>query len=111
MNRELLEGLGCRVAAETDPGRAIDVLKRNSDQFDLVVTDKTIPRMTGFDVAREIKVVRVDIPVLICSGLQEKGDTEKLASLGIRQFTTKSARISTLARAIRDALENGTTLK
>ena len=105
LNREMLEELGYRVVAETDPGHAIEVFKENGGHFDIVITDKIMPRMTGFDVAREIKMIRPDTPVLICSGILEQKDMEKFMVLGIRQFISKPIRISTMAKAIRDELD------
>jgi CheY-like chemotaxis protein len=105
LGRELLEGLGYKVVAETDPVQAIEVFKANSKGFDLVVTDKTMPHMTGFDVIREVRGIRSDIPVILCSGFQEKEDLEKLKAYGISQIIAKPTRIKELAKAIRDVLD------
>jgi len=105
MNRELLEALNYRVVAETDPVRALERFRENSTLFDLVITDKTMPHMTGFEVIREIRGIRADIPVLLCSGFQEKEDLERLTSLGISRLITKPTRVSVLAEAIRDVLD------
>jgi CheY-like chemotaxis protein len=64
-----------------------------------------MPHLTGFDVAQEIRYISKDIPILLCSGLQEKGDLEKLAALGINRLITKPLRASTLAKAIRESLD------
>ena len=105
VSREMLERLGYKVFTETDPVKAIEMFKEGPDKFDLVITDKTMPHMTGFDVVRAIKNIRADVPVLICSGYQEIGDMEKLTALGISQLITKPIRISSLSKAIRDALD------
>ena len=105
MSKELLEELGYRVVTETDPVKAIEVFKGNSDNFDIVITDKTMPHLTGFDVAREIRSVRAGIPIVLCSGFQEKDDLEKLTALGISQLIMKPIRMSVLAKAIRDVLD------
>lgn len=102
--KKLLEDLGYRVVAETDPVKAIEAFKEGSDEFDLVITDKTMPRLTGFDVAREIRCIRADIPILLCSGLQETGDMERLTGLGISRFIAKPIRKVVLAHAIREVL-------
>jgi CheY-like chemotaxis protein len=105
VNKELLELLGYRVFAETDPVKAIEKFKEGRDAFDLVIADKTMPRFTGFDVVREIRSIRADIPVVLCSGFQEKVDLEKLTALGINQLIIKPIRMSVLAKAIRDVLD------
>ncbi len=105
LNRELLEALGYRVVTETDPVKAIEAFKENRDAFDLLITDKTMPRLTGFDVVREVRSIRTDIPVILCSGFQEKEDLEKLTALGINQLIAKPIKMSILAKAIRDVLD------
>jgi PAS domain S-box-containing protein len=106
LNRELLESLGYNVIAETNPVQAIETFRKDSKAFDLVITDKTMPQLTGFDVAHEIKSVRADIPVIFCSGFQEKEDVEKLKVLGISKLIIKPIRKSVLAKAIREVLDN-----
>jgi CheY-like chemotaxis protein len=105
MNRELLEELGYRVVAETDPIHALEIFRGNSSNFDIVITDKTMPQMTGFDVIREIRDIRADIPVILCSGFQTNEDMEKIIILGISQMITKPSRMNILAKAVRDALD------
>jgi signal transduction histidine kinase/ActR/RegA family two-component response regulator len=106
MNKKMLETLGYQVITETDPVQAMEVFKDRNNRIDIVITDKTMPRMTGFDAAREIRALRPDMPVLICSGSEEKGDMEKLSALGLRQFIFKPISISTLAKAIREEIDN-----
>ncbi len=105
LSREMLEGLGYRVVTETDPLKAIETFKEGRDTFDLVITDKTMPHLTGFDVVREIRMIRTDIPVVLCSGFQDKEDMDKLKELGINQLIAKPTRMSVLAKAIRDELD------
>ncbi|MGV8080123.1 MAG: response regulator [Syntrophales bacterium] len=102
--KEMLLGLGYRVVSETDPLKAIEVFGKNSDAFDLVITDKTMPHMTGFAVARDLHKIRADIPVILCSGFQEKEDLEKQSACGISSFIMKPFRINNLAEAIRSVL-------
>ncbi len=105
LGKEFLEGLGYRVVAETDPLKAIEEFGKNSDGFDLVITDKTMPHMTGFDVVREMRKIRADIPVILCSGFQEKEDLEKQSAIGIRFFIMKPVRMHELADVVRMALK------
>jgi len=104
-SKEFLEALGYIVITETDPVNAIEIFKRNRDAFDLVITDKTMPHMTGFDLVEKIRDIHPDIPILICSGFLEKEDTEKLTTLRISRFITKPAGMSALAKTIRDVLD------
>ncbi len=105
LNRELLTKLGYEVITATDPNRAIAVFEDDPGRFDLVITDKTMPGMTGFDLARRIRLLRPDIPVLLCSGFQEKGDIGKVDALGVARLLVKPIRVCDLSRAVRTALE------
>ncbi|OPY92909.1 MAG: Blue-light-activated protein [Syntrophaceae bacterium PtaU1.Bin231] len=105
LSREILEGLGYRIVTETDPVKAVEVFKAASNAFDLVITDKTMPHMTGFDVIRQIRAVRADIPVVLCSGFQAKDDLEKLNTLGVGELIAKPIRMKALAKTIRDVLD------
>jgi PAS domain S-box-containing protein len=107
LNKDILENLGYRVVTETDPIKAIEVFKDGCDAFDLVITDKTMPHLTGFDVAQAVRDIRADIPVLLCSGFQEKGDAERIADIGISKLIIKPTSKSILARTIRDILDRG----
>ena len=105
LNRNVLENLGYEVVTETDPIIAIETFKKGCDKFDLVITDKTMPHLTGFDVARAVRDIRADIPILLCSGFQEKGDMERLADIGMSRMIVKPAKRSALANTIRDLLD------
>jgi len=100
-----LEKLGYEVVAETDPIKAVDLFKEDKDRFDLVITDKTMPKMTGFDLARDLKSVRPDVPVILCSGFQEKTDEAELSAVGISHFISKPIDIGLMAKAIRTVLK------
>jgi len=105
LNRELLTNLGYEVVTTTDPKRAIALFEEDPARFDLIITDKTMPGMTGFDLARKIRRLRPDIPVLLCSGFQEKGDLGKVEELGLARLLVKPIRVCDLSRAVRTALE------
>lgn len=105
MSREFLEELGYCVVAETNPVHALETFRKNSGNFDIVITDKTMPHMTGFELIRQIRDIRDDIPAVLCTGLQEEGDMEKLTSLGISRIISKPTRMSVLNVAIRDVLD------
>ncbi|PKN76784.1 MAG: hypothetical protein CVU52_03265 [Deltaproteobacteria bacterium HGW-Deltaproteobacteria-10] len=98
------EELGYRVHIETNPARGIEALRNNSESFDVVITDKTMPHMTGFDVAREIRMIRADIPIILCSGYHEHKDIDKITSLGISKYICKPIKIGAMSAAIREVL-------
>jgi CheY-like chemotaxis protein len=73
--RKMLERLGYRVIAAKDSLEALETFRTQPDQFDLVITDQTMPHMTGTDLAKEIASIRRDIPVVLCTGaLAGRGD-------------------------------------
>ena len=76
-----------------------------ADTFDLIITDKTMPHMTGFDLAREIKNVRPDIPIILCTGFNDKTDAEKADVVGIKEFIMKPLNKRKIAETIRKVLE------
>jgi|GEM_PF-2100467 len=105
LSKESLEELGYEVHVETDPVHALEVFRKYRNNFDLVITDKTMPRMTGFEVAREIKMIRGGMPIILCSGFHENDDTERILTHGISKFIVKPIGIGTLSKAIREVLQ------
>jgi CheY-like chemotaxis protein len=64
----MLKQLGYNVVARTDPRQALKVFSSGPLQFDLVITDQSMPRMNGIELAREITMIRPDIPIILCTG-------------------------------------------
>jgi len=93
-----LEDMGYKVITQTDPVKAIAHFRENKESFDIVITDKTMPHMTGFDLAREIRNINGEIPIIICSGFQYKEDAEKMAALEIRHFITKPIKLELIRK-------------
>ncbi|HLZ18459.1 MAG TPA: response regulator, partial [Smithellaceae bacterium] len=70
-----------------------------------IITDKTMPLLTGYDVVREIRNLRPDIPIILCSGFQDKEDTEKIKAHGISRLLLKPVSASLMAQTIRQVLD------
>jgi len=102
--RQILEHLGYQVTAHTGSMEALEAFKANPDRFDLILTDLTMPNMTGLGLAKEILSIRADIPVIMCSGFSEKMNTEKAKALGIREYIIKPVIKKDLAQTIRRVL-------
>jgi CheY-like chemotaxis protein len=109
MGTILLEHLGYRVTSQTDSVSALEVFRSNPHEFDLVITDYTMPKLTGFDLAREVLRIRPDIPVLLCTGFSEKITPEHVKELGMgllmKPYGVKQ--ISDEVRKILDAQKGG----
>ena len=101
----ILERLGYAVTGITSPEEALAVFKNTPDAFDLLITDKTMPELTGFDLVREIKSQRPDMPMILCTGVSVKAHIEKVQELGINGFLLKPFNKSELACIIRDVLD------
>ena len=100
----MMEQLGYKVKAFTESGRALEVFESNPDAFDLVITDMTMPRMTGDILAKKIQDIREETPVIICTGFNNRVDPDGLQTKGICEILTKPVRTTTLAKAIKDIL-------
>ncbi|MDR3568336.1 MAG: PAS domain S-box protein [Syntrophobacteraceae bacterium] len=107
MVRTMLSRFGYDAVSCTSATEALNIFRdRLEDKpFDLVVTDMTMPRLTGEDLAREISRLRPEVPVILMTGFSEKIDAEKAKWLGIRGFLMKPVVLNSLAALIRKLLE------
>ncbi|MDQ5984751.1 MAG: Sensor histidine kinase RcsC [Syntrophus sp. SKADARSKE-3] len=106
MLKTMLEDLGYRVTAETSSIAALEIFKKAPDQFDLVITDMTMPVMTGDRLAQRLMDLRRDIPIILCTGYSERISKDLAGQLGIREFVMKPVNTSALAEIIRQVLES-----
>ena len=104
MVRTLLEGLGYRVTTTTIPQEVIELIGRNSTAYDLLITDKTMPGMNGFELAEAVFVLAPWLPVIMVSGLVQNEDTGKALKTGIKEFLVKPFQVYELAAKIRSSL-------
>ena len=104
MSKVLLETLGYRVYALTDSSRALTVFRETPQRFDLVITDQTMPVLTGAELARELLQIRPELPIILCSGYSSTMTKEKAAAMGIRDFALKPLVKKEMAFLIRRVL-------
>jgi two-component system, cell cycle sensor histidine kinase and response regulator CckA len=104
--KTVLERLGYTVEIRTNSLEALEVFRADPHGVDLVITDMTMPHMTGKELASQILRIRQDVPVILCSGFSEQMDEEKAAKLGIRAFVMKPVVRSELAQIIRKVLDH-----
>ncbi|MEA3417313.1 MAG: response regulator, partial [Thermodesulfobacteriota bacterium] len=107
MKKQMLERLGYHVTARTSSADALEAFRANPDTFDLVITDMTMPNMTGEQLAGEIMKIRFDIPVILCTGFSERMSEEKAKSLGIKGYLMKPVVMKDLSNTIRKVLDKG----
>jgi CheY-like chemotaxis protein len=105
LGENMLAKLGYHVVTRTSPIEAIEAFKANPDKFDLVISDMTMPNMTGDMLAKELMKIRPDIPVIICTGFSEQISADKVKAIGISGFLMKPLTIRELARTVRRVLD------
>ena len=105
LGRQMLERLGYRVTAMTEPRAALDTFQENPEAFDLVITDMTMPNLTGDVLTGELLALRPDLPVILCTGFSEKINSEKAYAKGVRCFLMKPISTEHLARSVRRSLD------
>jgi CheY-like chemotaxis protein len=101
---KLLKKLGYRVTAGNSSLEALELFRAGPAEFDLVITDLTMPNMTGVQLTRELKHIRPDIPILLCTGFSEAITEDQIQELGIRKLLLKPVNILSLAKAIQEVL-------
>lgn len=115
VGQQTLTRLGYRVTSCGSPLDALELLKKDPAGYDLLITDMTMPHMTGDMLAKDAMAIRPDIPVVLCTGYSELITAEKANQLGIAAFLMKPFTISDMARTVRavlsprGALESGQT--
>jgi PAS domain S-box-containing protein len=104
--QEFLTSAGYKVSVFENGARAFKAFQKDPDQFDLVVTDMTMPHMTGEELARKILSVRDKCPVILCTGYSETITEIGAVEMGIRKYLSKPFSNQDLALAIREILDD-----
>ncbi len=105
MAHQVLERLGYQVTPRTSSVEALEAFRAKPDEFDLVITDMTMPNMTGLELAPRLREIRPDIPIIICTGFSEMIDGDKAKSMGILGYVMKPITKEEIARIIRQVLD------
>jgi len=105
MEEKLLTGLGYRVAVYADPAEALAAFRSRPQDFDLIVSDMTMPGLNGCQLSREILALRPEIPVVICTGFSELLSAETIKEAGARKVLMKPLLVRDFAHAIREVLD------
>ncbi len=107
---QMLEYLGYSVTSFTDSPEALDSFRKNPDFYDIVITDMTMPDMTGDVLARHSHAMRPGLPILLCTGYSRSVSRDQARALGIQEFLMKPPTIGELARTLQQALKVGAPL-
>ncbi|MBT3258382.1 MAG: response regulator, partial [Deltaproteobacteria bacterium] len=94
---------------KTDPSEALAFFRANPDQIDLVISDMTMPHMTGDKLAGEMLKIRPDTPIILCTGYSERMSEDRALEIGIRKYIEKPIEMKKLARTVREVLDGRKT--
>jgi len=105
MGSQILERLGYTVTKRTSSIEALELFKQKPDKFDLVISDTTMPNMTGDILSTELMAIRSDIPIILCTGYSKKISDETALEIGVKAFLYKPIVKSELAKTVRNVLD------
>ncbi len=108
MVKIMLERLGYQVTVRTSSQDALDAFKANPLKFDIVISDRGMPNMTGEQLARELISIRPGIPIILCTGFSDENDEHHAKSIGVKGFLKKPVATGDLAETVRKVLDNVT---
>ena len=103
--REMLKRLGYDVTCETDSVKALELVRARPWEFDVVITDQTMPHMVGTRLAEEAMKIHKGLPVVLCTGYSDRIDERSILGLGIRELVTKPFTLREMASALRRAID------
>ncbi len=104
VGKRRLESLGYEVVTATDPMVALDRFRKTPSDFDLVVTDYSMPRMNGLELARQLVALRPGIPVVLATGYMEEFPADLVGGAGVRRILPKPLTLATLSEAVSQVL-------
>ena len=105
LGKQMLESLGYTVIGETDPKTAFQRFTADPEKFDMVITDLTMPGMTGDVLAKKITSIRADLPIILVTGFSERQTQDHAGNMGIREIVMKPLTILDLASVVRRVLD------
>ncbi len=104
LQRRILEQLGYTVTEAASGTRALELLRRDPARYDLVITDQTMPQLTGMQLARAVRDLRADLPLILCTGYGDILSEEDAGRQGIWKILTKPVESAYLAAQVREVL-------
>jgi signal transduction histidine kinase/CheY-like chemotaxis protein len=110
IGHDMLVSLGYDVVACTSAQEALAVFQADADRFALVITDQTMPVMTGVTLTHELRHTRPDIPIILCTGYSHVVNAETAAAQGIDAFLLKPIALYDLAQTVHQVLHRRSTL-
>ena len=109
MEQQMLRSLGYEVTAFTDSEQSLKSLQSRPNDFDLIITDMTMPGITGDILAKQVLKIRPDLPIILCTGFSELITEDKAKAIGIKEFIMKPIIKRTFAETVRKVLDKQTS--
>jgi PAS domain S-box-containing protein len=106
VGEKILKQLGYKVTAETSSIDALETFRADPDSFDLVISDLTMPDLTGIELAKKMIAIKADVRVIICTGFSHQVSRDNIRDLGIKELIVKPYNKKEFAVTIRKVLEN-----
>ena len=100
VTKKTLEQMHCQVSDFGDSTEALAVFKADPAAYDIIFTDQTMPKLTGYELARQVLTIRPDMPIILATGYSETVDKTKAEQAGIKQFIMKPFDIQTLTETL-----------
>jgi DNA-binding NtrC family response regulator len=106
MEQAVLETLGYTVISKTSSMEALEEFRRTPEEFDLIITDQTMPFLTGVELAKEAMVIKPTVPVILCTGYSSVVTEEEALEIGIKSFAKKPVDVKSFAMMVRNVLDD-----
>lgn len=106
-----LQTLGYKTTIASDPLSAMEMVEHNPRQFDLMISDITMPNLNGIELVTRVRKIRADLPVILCSGFSDLLNEDKARTLGVSRYLMKPIIIKDLANAVRQAIDEQINLR
>ena len=105
LTHQLLILLGYEVTGKTNSKEALEIFRLEPEKFTLIITDYTMPHMTGIDLAREVIKINPSIPVILCTGFNDSITLDRVSAFGIREILFKPVNLNVLGETIHNILK------
>lgn len=106
MVEDMLTPLGYTVVSVCNSSDALLYMNEHGNDIDILITDQTMPGMTGIELAKEVLKIRKNTPVILCTGFSNEINPERAATIGVNQLLMKPYTVSEIGKAIRKILDN-----
>ncbi len=104
VGKEMLEDYGYEVESLTSSKKALEIFKKYPDRYDLLITDYTMPDLTGGELARQIQEKRPELPIIMCTGISL--DPEILEGINLKKMLMKPVDMNDMLMTVRDVLNS-----